>query len=397
MNLADRLNQLGTENAFEVLSEVNRLKAAGRDIISFAIGEPDFDTPENIKQACIQAIQQNQTHYCPSAGILPLRETIANYIAGTRRISVSPDEVVVTPGGKPIIFYVLHALVNPGDEVIYPNPGFPIYESVIRFLGGVPVPAPLLEEKDFSLDTEHLKKLITPKTKLIILNSPQNPTGGMIPPQDLEEIAALAVKHDLWVMSDEIYSRIIYSGTFSSIASLPGMAERTIILDGFSKTYAMTGWRLGYGVMNTRLATAVARLITNCESCTNTFIQYAAIEAITGPQNEVDKMVAEFKARRDLIVTGLNSIPGISCKNPNGAFYVFPNVTKVCSDLGFADGKELQQYLLHTGNVAVLPRTSFGEKNAAETQEYVRFSYATSRENIVAGLQRIKEALAARA
>jgi len=397
MKLADRLNQLGTENAFEVLSEVNSLKAAGRDILSFAIGEPDFDTPENIKQACIQAIQQNQTHYCPSAGILPLRETIAAYIAKTRNISVSPDEVVVTPGGKPIIYYCLHALVNPGDEVIYPNPGFPIYESVIRFLGGVPVPAPLLEEKDFSLDTEHLEQLITPKTKLIILNSPQNPTGGMLTPKDLEQIAAMAVKHDLWVLSDEIYSRMLYSGTFTSISALPGMAARTIILDGFSKTYAMTGWRLGYGVMNRELATAVARLITNCESCTNTFIQYAAIEAITGPQDSVDEMVAEFKARRDLIVDGLNSIPGISCKKPNGAFYVFPNVTAACKNLGFADSKELQQYLLHSGNVAVLPRTSFGEKNTAETQEYIRLSYATSRENIIAGLKRIKDALAAKA
>ncbi|MDR3562586.1 MAG: pyridoxal phosphate-dependent aminotransferase [Negativicutes bacterium] len=396
MKLATRLNQLGTENAFEVLKEVNALKATGRDIISFAIGEPDFDTPENIKQACIQAIQKNETHYCPSAGIQPLRETIAAYISKSRNIPVSPDEVVVTPGGKPIMFYVMHALVNPGDEVIYPNPGFPIYESVIRFLDGVPVPAPLLEEKDFSLDTDHLAQLITPKTKLIIINSPQNPTGGMITAKDLEKIAALAIKHDLWVLSDEIYSRMLYSGTFTSISSLPGMKERTIILDGFSKTYAMTGWRLGFGIMNEELATAIARLITNCESCTNTFIQHAAIEALTGPQDSVDSMVSEFKARRDLIVDGLNNIPGITCKLPNGAFYVFPNVTGACKELGFADSKELQQYILHHGNVAVLPRTSFGEKNAAETQEYLRFSYATSRENIIKGLDRIKTALAAR-
>jgi len=396
MQLADRLNNLGTENAFEVLAEVNRLKAEGKDIISFAIGEPDFDTPENIKQACIKAINDNQTHYCPSAGILPLRQTIADYISKTRNISVTPDEVVVTPGGKPIMYYVIHALLNPGDEAIYPNPGFPIYESVIRFVGGVPVPAPLLEEKEFSLDTEHLKTLITPKTKLIILNSPQNPTGGMLTPTDLEQIAQLAVKHDLWVLSDEIYSRMLYSGKFTSISSLPGMKERTIILDGFSKTYAMTGWRLGYGIMNQKLATAIARLVTNCESCTNTFIQLAAVEAITGPQDAVESMVAEFKARRDLIVEGLNNIPGISCKKPNGAFYVFPNVTQVCKELGFANAKELQQFILHTGNVAVLPRSAFGMRNEGETEEYLRFSYANSRENIIKGLQRIKDALASR-
>lgn len=396
MNFANRLSKLGTENAFEVLNEVNRLRASGKNIISFAIGEPDFDTPENIKQACIRAIQQNQTHYSPSAGILPLREAIANYISKTRNIPVDPDEVVVTPGGKPIIYYTLHALLDPGDEAIYPNPGFPIYESVIRYVGGVPIPAPLLEEKDFSLDIEHLKKLITPKTKLIILNSPQNPTGGMLPLEDLEQIAEMAIEHDLWILSDEIYSRILYSGKFISISSLPGMKERTIILDGFSKTYAMTGWRLGYGVMNRQLATMIARLVTNCESCTNTFIQHAAIEALIGPQASVDNMVGEFKARRDLIVNGLNSIPGISCKMPNGAFYVFPNVTNVCRQLGFNDSKELQQYLLHTGHVAALPRTAFGSKNPLETQEYLRFSYATSQDNILKGLQQIKDALVAR-
>jgi aspartate/methionine/tyrosine aminotransferase len=396
MKTADRLGLLGTENAFEVLNEVNMLKAAGHDIISFAIGEPDFDTPDNIKKACIRAIEENYTHYSPSAGILPLREAIAAYISKTRGIKVSPDEVVVTPGGKPIIYYILHALLNPGDEAIYPNPGFPIYESVIRFVGGVPVPAPLLEEKDFSLDTNQLRKAITPNTKLIILNSPHNPTGGMLTPQDLKEIAAIAIEHDLWILSDEIYSRIIYSGNFNSISSLPGMQERTIILDGFSKTYAMTGWRLGYGIMNTQLAPLIARLITNCESCTNTFIQHAAIEALTGPQDAVEKMVNEFKARRDLIVAGLNNIPGFSCKIPNGAFYVFPNVTTACNRYNFADSKQLQNYLLHTGHVAALPRTAFGVKNSGEKEEYLRFSYATSRENIVSGLTRIKDALEAR-
>lgn len=390
MKMAERLNFLGTENAFEVLAEVNKLKVQGRDIISFAIGEPDFDTPDNIKQACIKAIQENQTHYTPSAGILPLRETIAAYISKTRNISVTPDEVVVTPGGKPIMYYVIHAIVNSGDEVIYPSPGFPIYESVINFVGGKPVPVPLLEEKNFSLDTDYLKSLITDKTKLIILNSPQNPTGGMLSKADIETIAKIAIENDLWVLSDEIYSRIIYSGEFFSISSLPGMKERTIILDGFSKTYAMTGWRLGYGVMPAELAIWVARIITNCESCTNTFIQYAAIEALTGSQSRVKSMVKEFKARRDLIVEGLNSIQGISCKLPNGAFYVFPNVTEACRNLGFTSSKQLQQHILYQGDVAVLPRTSFGVKNIGETDEYLRLSYANSQENIIEGLRRIK-------
>ncbi len=393
MKLANRLNMLGTENAFEVLAEVTKLQLAGRDIISFAIGEPDFETPNNIKEACIEALKKNHTHYSPSAGLPALRETIADYAAKLRGIPFSPDEVVVTPGGKPIIYYTLHALVNPGDEVIYPNPGFPIYESVIKFVGGIPVPAPLVEEKNFSFDTEYLKSLITDKTKLIILNSPQNPTGGMLTEEDLKAIAALAVKNDLWVLSDEIYSRIIYSGKFSSISSLPGMKERTIILDGFSKTYAMTGWRLGYGLMNETLATEIARLVTNCESCTNTFIQHAAIEALTGPQDFVQAMVEEFKSRRNLIVEGLNSIKGISCKTPNGAFYVFPNVTKACQNLECKDAKELQQRLLYEGNIAVLPRTAFGARNKGESDEYLRLSYATSRENIAKGLERIKNVI----
>ncbi len=396
MKLADRLNLLGTENAFEVLAEVNKLKATGRDIVSFAIGEPDFETPDNVKQACIKALVENQTHYGPSAGLAPLREAIAAYISRTRHIPVNADEVVVTPGGKPIIYFTIHALVNPGDEVLYPNPGFPIYESVIRFVGGIPVPMPLLEEKQFSLDTTELKKLITPRTKLIILNSPQNPTGGIIPKSDLEAIAKLAVEHDLWVLSDEIYSRILYDGQFHSISSLPGMKERTIILDGFSKTYAMTGWRLGYGIMNATLAAHIARLETNCESCTNTFVQLAGIEALTGPQDFVTSMVSEFKARRDLIVNGLNKLPGITCQSPGGAFYAFPNVTETCRMMGFPDSKALQHYLLHTAGVAALPRTAFGKKNIGETQEYLRFSYATSRETIAEGLKRMERALQGR-
>jgi aspartate aminotransferase len=393
MEIAQRLSLLGMENAFEVLAEVNKLKACGRNIISFAIGEPDFDTPANIKQACIQALNSNNTHYGPSNGILPLREAIAEYITASRHIPVTANEVVVMPGGKPVIYYTIHALVNPGDEVIYPNPGFPIYESVIKFVGGIPVPAPLIEEKNFTFNTEHLESLITPKTKLIILNSPQNPTGGVLTKENLAAIAKLAIQYDLWVLSDEIYSRLIYSSDFYSISSLPGMKERTIILDGFSKTYAMTGWRLGYGVMNEQLAEQLTRLEANCESCTNTFIQYAGIEALTGPQQSVQIMLEEFRARRSLIVNGLNAIRGFSCKVPEGAFYAYPNVTAACHNLGFNSSKELQQYLLYHADVAVLPGTAFGAKSNQDNNEYLRFSYATSQENIIKGLQQIKQAV----
>lgn len=393
MQFAARMNRLGTENAFEILAEVNRLKAEGRDIISFAIGEPDFETPDHIKDAAIRALHDNQTHYGPSNGILPLRKAIAEHVSTTRNITVTPDQVVVMPGGKPIIYYTIHALVDEGDEVIYPNPGFPIYESVIRFVGGKPIPAPLSEENGFSFDIERLKQLVSPKTKLLILNSPQNPTGGIITPRDLAEIAHLAEKYDFWILSDEIYSRIVYDGTFHSIASLPRMAERTIILDGFSKTYAMTGWRLGYGVMNEALAKQMTNLETNCESCTNTFVQYAGLEALTGPQDTVDAMVAEFRARRDLIVDGLNDIDGFTCQKPNGAFYVYPNVTEACCKLGLADAKAFQKYLLYEAGVAVLPRSAFGGRLEGETEEYIRFSYATSQSTIREGLRRIAEAM----
>ncbi len=390
MQLAERLQRLGTENAFEVLAEVNKLIAQGRNVVSFAIGEPDFNTPENVKEAAISALRRNETHYGPSAGLPVLRQTIAAEVSRTRGIPVSPDEVVVVPGGKPIIFHGLLATVNPGDEVLYPNPGFPIYESVIRFLGATPVPVPLREERDFSLDPEEVARLITPRTRLIILNSPHNPTGGVIPQNDLAAVAELAQKHDLWVLSDEIYSRILFEGEFHSISSLPGMKERTIILDGFSKTYAMTGWRIGYGVMPAELAVWVARLETNCESCTCTFTQLAGVEALTGDQAAPAAMVEEFKARRDLIVDGLNSIRGVKCLYPHGAFYVFPNVTQACRNLGLPSAKALQEKLLYEGNVAVLPRSAFGQRNRDEAEEYVRLSYATSRENIIEGLARIK-------
>ncbi|MEI7615862.1 MAG: pyridoxal phosphate-dependent aminotransferase [Actinomycetota bacterium] len=393
MELAKRIQKLGTENAFKVLAEVNKLKSAGKDILSFAIGEPDFDTPQNIKQVGINAIRDNFTHYNPSAGIPALRQEIAKHLSATRKISVDPDEVVVTPGGKPIIFNALFALINPGDEVIYPNPGFPIYESIINFIDGIAVPIPIVEEKNFSIDVDHLEKIITPKTKMIILNSPQNPTGGVIEKKDLERIAALAIKHDIIVFSDEIYSGIVYDGEFNSIASIPGMKERTIILDGFSKTYAMTGWRLGYGMFTKEVAGHIANLGTNSVSCTATFTQMAGVEALSGPQDDSLKMAAIFKERSRLIVDGLNDIKGISCIRPKGAFYVFPNVTEACKNLGFKNSDELQQYLLHEGGVAVLPRSSFGVRNTGENQEYIRLSYATGNDVIINGLARIKKAI----
>ncbi|MCK9222960.1 MAG: pyridoxal phosphate-dependent aminotransferase [Limnochordia bacterium] len=391
MRKATRLGRLGTETAFEVLAEVKQLEAQGRDIISFAIGEPDFATPGNVKEAACEAINEDQTHYGPSPGLMELREAIAAYISTTRKISVRPEEVVVTPGAKPIIFHGILACVDPGDEVIYPNPGFPIYESVIRFVGGVPVPLPLLEERDFRFDITQLQSLVTPKTKMIILNSPQNPTGGVLGAAELEAVAELALTYDLWVMSDEVYSRLIFDGEFMSISSIPEMKERTIIIDGFSKTYAMTGWRLGYGVTNASLAADIARIETNCESCTATFTQIAGIEALQGPQEAAEAMRQEFKTRRDLIVRLLNDIDGISCRVPSGAFYVFPNVTEACRKLGLKDAKEFQKKALYEGNVAVLPRTSFGSKDSWENQEYVRLSYATSTEQIKEGIERLRK------
>lgn len=393
MQIARRMGRLGTETAFEVLAEVNKLKAAGQDIISFALGEPDFDTPQNIKNAGVKAIGDGYTHYGPSAGILPLRESIAHYISESRCIEVTPEEVVVTPGAKPIVFDTILSCINKGDEVIYPNPGYPIYESLINFIGGKPVPLPLLEEKDFSFAPEELKMRVTPRTKMIIINSPQNPTGGILNQNDLEIIAEIAIEADLWVLSDEVYSKIIYEGEFRSIISIAGMKERTILVDGFSKTYAMTGWRLGFGIMKKELALHIARIETNVDSCTATFTQYAGIEALEGSQEKSSAMVAEFQKRRDLIHQELNNIKGIKCLKPKGAFYIYPNVTEACQNLGFHDSKELQQYLLHRANVAVLARSCFGQRNEGEKEEYVRLSYVTSRENIIEGVKRIKKAI----
>lgn len=393
MQFSERIKRLGTETAFEVLAIVKKLQAQGRNIISFGLGEPDFDTPEYIKSACIKAIKEGQTHYSPSMGILPLREVIAKQAGDLRRIQIDPDEVVVTPGAKPVIFSAILSCINEGDEVIYPNPGYPIYESVINFVGAKPVALPLWEEKEFSFDVNVLKKLVTKKTKMILLNSPQNPTGGVLSKKDLEAIAEIAIKNDLWVVSDEVYSKIVYDEDFISIASLPGMKERTIIVDGFSKTYAMTGWRLGYGIMRKDLATYVARIETNAESCTNTFVQHAGIEALKGPQEDSDRMIAEFKKRRDLIVDLLNDIKGVKCLEPKGAFYVFPNVTGACKNLGMKNSRMLQDHILDKADVAVLSRTFFGSRNTGENEEYIRLSYVTSTDNMKEGIRRIKKAI----
>jgi aspartate aminotransferase len=384
MKLAHRMSRLGTETAFEVLARAKKLEAKGKEIIHLEIGEPDFGTPKNIVDAGIRALKEGYTHYGPSAGLPEVREVIAKYISKTRKINVSPDQVVVTPGAKPIMFFSILALADEGDEVIYPNPGFPIYESVINFIGAKAVPIQLREENDFRLDTDELKKLVTGKTKMIIINSPQNPTGSVLTRDDLKAIAEIALSKDIMVLADEIYSRLPYDDEHHSISSFPGMQERTIILDGMSKTYAMTGWRLGYGVMREDLAVLIAKLQTNSNSCTATFTQRAGIECLTGPQDEANKMVAEFKKRRDVIVQGLNSIPKISCKTPQGAFYVFPNIKQV----GW-NSKKLADHLLEEAGVAVLAGTSFGKYG----EGYLRISYANSVENIKKGLERIEKTL----
>ena len=394
MKLAERTTRLGTETAFEVLAEVNALRAQGKDIIALSIGEPACATADNIKDAAKKALDRNLTHYSPSAGITEFRNVIAEYVARTRGIPVSPDEVVVVPGGKPIMFFSMLACVEEGDEVIYPLPGYPIYESMIRFVGAKPVPLRLQEERGFSFDVQELRSLISDRTKMIIVNSPHNPTGGIIPKNDLHEISELSLKHDFWVLSDEIYSRIIYEGKAESISQFPGMKERTIILDGHSKTYAMTGWRVGYGVMPKHLATVVTRLMTNSNSCTATFTQHAAMEALTGPQEYVEHMVAEFRKNRDLIVDGLNRIDGFFCHKPVGAFYAYPNVTRVCRMKGFKNSRELQRFLLYKAGVAVLGQQCFGTRSLEDNDEYIRLSYVSSADDIKEALRRIETALA---
>jgi len=384
--LAKRMQNLGTETAFAVLARAKALEAEGRDIVHLEIGEPDFDTPQNVIDKGVWALQNGYTHYGPAAGLPDVRKVFAEHIARDRGIDVTAENVVIVPGGKPIIFFPLLALVDPGDEVVYPNPGFPIYESMIKFLEAKAVPLPLREENDFSFDIEDLKVRVSDKTKMLIINSPQNPTGGVLASSDLDAIAELALKHDFWVLSDEIYSQIVYDGTHDSISTRPGMLERTIILEGHSKTYAMTGWRLGYGIMPVALADAVAKLQTNCTSCTAAFTQVAGAEALTGPQDAVRAMVAEFKVRRDLLVDGLNAIEGVSCKRPRGAFYVFANI----SELGLTS-KQVEQKLLDDFGVAALAGTSFG----AEGEGFLRFSYANSQDNIKKALSRFAEFVAA--
>ena len=381
MKLAKRMSRLGTETAFEVLAKAKILEAEGVDVIHLEIGEPDFDTPENVINAGSTALLSGYTRYGPSPGLSELRDKIADEISSTRKIPVSSENVVVTPGGKPIIFFCALALIEPGDEVLYPNPGFPIYESMINFAGGTPVPMKLHEELDFSFDIDEVINQVTDNTKMIIINSPNNPCGSVIPNSDLEALARVAIDKDLIILSDEIYSRYLYEGSHQSITKFPGLQERTVILDGFSKTYAMTGWRIGYGIMPIPLVEPISRLMTNSVSCTASFTQIAAIEALTGSQEEANKMVLEFKNRRNTIVNGLNQINGISCKIPKGAFYAFPNIKGTgLSSKTFADD------LLQKAGVASLNGESFGEFG----KDYIRLSFANSTENILEALNRIE-------
>jgi aspartate aminotransferase len=380
LRLASRMARLGTETAFEVLVKAKALEAKGRDIIHLEIGEPDFDTPRNIIDAACDALHKGFTHYGPSAGLPQLRDIIVQHVSETRGVNVTPNEVVVVPGGKPIIFFSILALAEQGDEVIYPNPGFPIYESMINYVGAKAVPIRLREELDFGLDVDELADLINDRTRLIILNSPQNPTGGVLEKKDIDAIARAIGDRNIMVLSDEIYSRLIFEGEHHSIMSIDGLRDRTILLDGFSKTYAMTGWRMGYGVMRADLATHIARLMTNSSSCTASFSQIAGIEALRGPQDSVDEMRAEFKKRRDVMVAGLNKIKGFSCCLPHGAFYVFPNITGT----GWPS-KKLADALLDDAGVAALSGTAFG----AFGEGYLRFSVANSIENIEKALERV--------
>ncbi|HKR32289.1 MAG TPA: pyridoxal phosphate-dependent aminotransferase [Terriglobales bacterium] len=380
LKLARRMQRLGTETAFEVLVRARALEAAGKDIVHLEIGEPDFDTPSNIIDAGVHALRNGWTHYGPSAGLPALRQEIARYVTQSRRVSVSPDEVVVVPGGKPIIFFTILALVEEGDEVIYPNPGFPIYESMIEFLGARGVPIRLREEQAFGFDVDEFAGKITDRTKLIILNSPHNPTGGVLDQAAVRKIARAIGDSDVMILSDEIYSRLLFEGEHFSLISIPEFRERTILLDGFSKTYAMTGWRMGYGVMRQDLALQVARLMTNSNSCTASFTQMAGIEALHGDQSSVGKMVEEFRRRRDLMVSELNRLKGFRCQMPHGAFYVFPNI----EGTGW-QSKKLADALLEQAGVACLSGTSFGSYG----EGFIRFSIANSSENIQKALERI--------
>lgn len=383
IRLASRMSRLGTETAFSVLARARELEAQGRDIVHLQIGEPDFDTPQNIVDAGVEALTSGWTHYGPANGDPELRQAISAYLERSRDAHYTPEQVIVTPGGKPIMFYLMLALLEAGDEAIFPDPGFPIYQSMIEYTGATAVPIPLREENGFRLDVEELAGLISHKTKLLIINSPANPTGGVLLKSDLEAIAGLAVKYDLIVLADEIYSELLYEGTHHSISTLPGMVERTVLLDGFSKTYAMTGWRLGYGAFPAVLVEPVGRLMVNSNSCTSVAVQRAGIEALTGPQDAVAEFREAFRRRRSLVVDGLNAIPGISCVMPEGAFYAFPNIT----GLG-KPSQAIADLLLNDYGVATVSGTSFGEAG----EGYIRISYATSEANLTKALERIGQA-----
>jgi len=380
LRLASRMHRLGTESAFEVLVRARALEAQGKDIVHLEIGEPDFDTAPNIVESATTALHKGWTHYGPSAGLPQLREAVAADVAGHLGISVDPSEVVITPGGKPIMFFSIMAVVDEGDEVLYPNPGFPIYESMIRFVGGKPVPYGLREEHDFDVNVDEILEKLTDRTRLVILNSPQNPTGGVMERAEIARLAKELVNRDLFVLSDEIYDRLIYEGEHASITQFPGMKEKTIILNGFSKTYAMTGWRMGYGVMRPDLAAQITLLMTNSNSCTASFTQIAGVEALRGPQASVDVMREEFRRRREVIVNGLNRVPGFKCRQPHGAFYVFPNIRGTGKS-----SRVLADALLAEAGVAALWGTAFGDWG----EGYLRFSFANSVENIQKALERI--------
>ena len=381
--LARRMGRLGTETAFEVLARARALEAQGRHIVHLEIGEPDFDTPKSITAAGVVAIERGETHYTPSAGVMELRQAIADYLRRTRGLGYDASQVIVAPGAKPIMFYAILALIEHGDEAIFPDPGFPIYASMINFAGGTPVSLPLREENNFVPDLDELRRLVTPKTKLIIINSPHNPTGGALSLEAVREIARLARENDIWVLSDEIYADLLYEGKHHPIGVQDGMLERTIVLDGFSKTFAMTGWRLGYGAFPKPLVDPVTKLVTNSVSCTATFTQRAGIVAMSQRPPEVDEMVAAFRKRRDAIVAGLNGIDGISCRTPSGAFYVFPNIT----GLRLGDAKTVADRVLNEAGVAALAGTAFG----AEGEGHLRLSYANSLENLDLAVQRIAD------
>jgi aspartate aminotransferase len=382
--IAARMSRLGTEGAFEVLARARALEARGRRIVHLEIGEPDFETAPHVKAAAAEALANNATHYGPSAGLMPAREAVARHVAGTRDIPVDPEQVVITPGAKPILTFTIMAVVNEGDEVLVPDPGFPIYESVVEYVGARAVPVPLPMEREFRFDPNDLRRRVTARTRLIILNSPQNPTGGVLTRSDLEAVAEVARERDLWVLSDEIYSRLLYEGEHHSIAALPGMAERTVILDGFSKTYAMTGWRLGYGVAPLSLVPHLTRLQTNVTSCTASFVQLAGVAALEGTQEPVEQMLAEFRRRREMVVRRLDAMEGVRCLWPGGAFYAFPRVL-----VPGMTSKQIADSLLDEEGVAVLAGTAFG----AHGEGFLRLSFANSMEELAEGLDRIERGL----